>query len=97
MRIHSIQTGTETCERPPARSPSSSIRVGMVKTAGGKDRRTRFVTLTPLGRDRQTAALPLWEQAQHQVARRVGGSRWREILHELSAVQTLAPDSQVAS
>ena len=72
-------------------------RAGMVKTAGGKDRRTRFVTLTPRGRDRLTAALPLWEQAQHQVARRVGGSRWREILHELSAVQTLARDSQGAS
>jgi DNA-binding MarR family transcriptional regulator len=72
-------------------------RAGMVKTAGGKDRRTRFVTLTPLGRDRLTAALPLWEQAQHQVVRRVGGSRWREILHELSAVQMLARDSQGVS
>lgn len=72
-------------------------RAGMVKTAGGKDRRTRFVTLTPLGRDRLTAALPLWEQAQRQVVRRVGGSRWREILQELSAVQTLVRDSQGAS
>ena len=72
-------------------------RAGMVKTAGGKDRRTRFVTLTPLGRNRLTAALPLWEQAQHQVTRRVGGSRWREILHKLSAVQTLAQDSQGTS
>ena len=72
-------------------------RAGMVKTAGGKDRRTRFVTLTPLGRDRLTAALPLWEQAQNQVTRRVGESRWREILHKLSAVQTLARDSQGAS
>ena len=72
-------------------------RAGMVKTAGGKDRRTRFVTLTPFGRDRLTAALPLWEQAQRQVVRRVGGSRWREILQELSAVQTLARDSQGAS
>ena len=72
-------------------------RAGMVKTRGGKDRRTRFVMLTPLGRDRLTAALPLWEQAQHHVARRVGGSRWREILHTLSAVQTLARDSHGAS
>ena len=70
---------------------------GMVKTAGGKDRRTRFVTLTPHGRDRLTAALPLWEQAQHQVVRRVGGARWHDILQELSAVQTLARDSQGAS
>jgi DNA-binding MarR family transcriptional regulator len=67
---------------------------GLVKTAGGKDRRTRFVRLTPRGRDRLAAALPLWEQAQHQVMRRVGGSRWHGILHELSAVQTLARDSQ---
>ena len=72
-------------------------RAGMVKTAGGKDRRTRFVALTRHGRDHLTAALPLWEQAQHQVVRRVGGSRWREILHELSAVQTLTRDSQGAS
>jgi DNA-binding MarR family transcriptional regulator len=72
-------------------------RAGMVKTAGGKDRRMRFVTLTPLGRGRLTAALPLWERAQRQVVRRVGGSRWREILQELSAVQTLVRDSQGAS
>jgi DNA-binding MarR family transcriptional regulator len=71
-------------------------RAGMVKTAGGTDRRTRFVALTPRGRERLAAALPLWEQAQHQVARSVGGARWREILHGLSAVQTLARDSKEA-
>ncbi len=71
-------------------------RAGMVATADGKDRRTRFVGVTPEGRDRLTAALPLWEQAQHRVVRRVGGSRWREILHELSAVRTLARDSHEA-
>lgn len=70
---------------------------GLVKTAGGKDRRTRFVRLTTHGRDRLNAAWPLWEQAQHQVERRVGGSRWHDILHELSAVQTLARDAQGAS
>jgi DNA-binding MarR family transcriptional regulator len=68
-------------------------RAGLVKTAGGKDRRTRFVTLTALGRDRLAAALPLWEQAQHHVVGRVGAARWREILHDLSAVQTLGRDS----
>lgn len=72
-------------------------RAGMVKIGGGTDRRSRFVSLTTRGRDRLTAALPLWEQAQHQVVRRVGGSRWHDILHELSAVQTLARDSQGAS
>lgn len=69
---------------------------GLVKTDGGKDRRTRIVILTPRGRDRLTAALPLWEQAQHHVVRRVGGSRWHDILHELSAVQTVARGSQAS-
>ena len=72
-------------------------RAGLVKAAGSEDRRSRFVRLTPHGRDRLTAAFPLWEQAQHQVVRRIGGSRWHGILHELSAVQTLARDSQRAS
>lgn len=70
---------------------------GLVETAGGEDRRTRFVRLTPHGRDRLTAALPLWEQAQHQVVRRIGGSRWRDVLHQLSLVRTLTHDSQGAS
>ena len=69
-------------------------RAGMVKTAGGKDRRTRFVMLTPRGRDRLAAALPLWEEAQHQIVRRIGGARWHGILQELSAVQTLGRGSQ---
>lgn len=70
---------------------------GLVETAGGKDRRTRFVRLTPHGRDRLRAAMPLWEQAQHQVVRRVGGSRWRDILRQLSLVRTPARDSRGAS
>ena len=70
---------------------------GLVTTAGGKDRRTRFVRLTPHGRDHLTAALPLWEQAQHQIVRRLGGPRWHDILKELSAVQLLARDPREAS
>ena len=70
---------------------------GLVTTAGGNDRRTRFVRLAPHGRDRLTAALPLWEQAQGQIVRGVGGSRWHDILKELSAVELLARDPRGTS
>ncbi|HEV2357439.1 MAG TPA: MarR family winged helix-turn-helix transcriptional regulator [bacterium] len=65
-------------------------RAGLVKTAGGEDRRTRFVTLTSRGRERLTAALPLWERVQNHVVRGIGVPRWHDILGDLSAVRTLA-------
>ncbi len=65
-------------------------RAGLVKTVGAKDRRLRVVTLTPRGRDRLAAALPLWEQAQHLLVRPMGSSRWHDVLEDLSAVRKLA-------
>ncbi len=65
-------------------------RTGLVKSVGGKDRRTRFVTLTPQGRNRLAAAWPLWEQAHTGLMRRVGSTRWQDLLGSLSAVKVLA-------
>jgi DNA-binding MarR family transcriptional regulator len=65
-------------------------RAGLIKIVGGKDRRSRLVTLTQRGRDRLTTTLPLWERAQTQVVRGIGGSRWHDILEDLATVRTLA-------
>jgi DNA-binding MarR family transcriptional regulator len=62
-------------------------RAGLVKTAGSRDRRIRLVALTPRGRARLRAALPMWERAQNAVVGSIGVDRWHGILAELVAVR----------
>jgi DNA-binding MarR family transcriptional regulator len=42
-------------------------RDGLVRTAAGKDRRTRLVEITPRGRELARQALPAWREAQATV------------------------------
>jgi DNA-binding MarR family transcriptional regulator len=66
-------------------------RDGLVSVTSGKDRRTRQVALRPRGRKALAGALPLWEAAQEQVLRELGGAgRWREILKDLMLLQSVA-------
>jgi DNA-binding MarR family transcriptional regulator len=60
-------------------------REGLVRVVPGPDRRTRALALTPQGRDRLAKALPLWEQAQAHMARRLGPERWQGLKETLDA------------
>jgi len=54
-------------------------REGLVKIVPGPDRRTRAVTLTSSGKKRLLAALPLWEQAQNYMAKKLGQGQWQDL------------------
>jgi len=60
-------------------------REELVRVVPGPDRRTRALTLTPQGRDRLAKALPLWEQAQAHMARRLGTERWQGLQETLDS------------
>jgi DNA-binding MarR family transcriptional regulator len=66
-------------------------RDGLVSVTEGKDRRVRQVALKPRGRKALAGALPLWEAAQGQVVKEIGGAgRWGEILKDLIFLQSVA-------
>jgi DNA-binding MarR family transcriptional regulator len=65
-------------------------RDGLVSVTEGKDRRVRQVALKPRGRKALAGALPLWEAAQGQVVKEIGGAgRWGEILKDLMVLQSV--------
>jgi len=61
------------------------VAKGLIKMAPGADRRTRELSITPLGRESVAAAIPLWDIVQEQVLERIGEDRWRDLSYNLSA------------
>ena len=47
-------------------------RMNLLRTARGDDKREAVVTLTGQGRDLIEAAIPVWEECQHDVEGRLG-------------------------
>jgi DNA-binding MarR family transcriptional regulator len=60
------------------------VKQGLLKVRLGKDRRTRVVEMTSLGRDVLAEALPVWEHAQNRFVTQLGEARWQELLSLLS-------------
>jgi len=69
----------------------------LVTIAHGDDARTRIATLTGTGAAALAAARPHWQQAQAQVARRLGGERFDTLLGLLGEVEALHPDGPAAA
>jgi DNA-binding MarR family transcriptional regulator len=64
-------------------------RQGLVESADTSDQRVRPVRLTAAGKKVLKRALPLWEEAQHRVVKKMGYTRWYALLALLEAVQEL--------
>jgi DNA-binding MarR family transcriptional regulator len=60
------------------RSLNAIEKEGLIRVESA-DRRTRKVVLTQRGKDRLDLALPLWNQAQQNLRRRLGEQRWAMI------------------
>lgn len=63
---------------------------GMIKTGAGEDRRTRMISLSKKGLNKLKKAIPLWEQAQKEVTKYMGDSRFNKFLNELNYVEKMA-------
>ena len=66
------------------------VRRGLVQIATGGDRRTREVSLTAEGERVMAQVMPLWEAAQNLVIQELGNRWHRELLGNLSEVESLA-------
>jgi DNA-binding MarR family transcriptional regulator len=72
-----------------ARNLKPLEREGLLTIVPGDDRRTRLVRLTPAGRAKLIAAVPLWEQAQGGFVARLGADRWNVLLENLTTTVDL--------
>lgn len=63
-----------------ARNLNPLQKKGLIEVYSGKDRRTRFVNITPEGNEILTRALPLWRQAQKKVLNVLGNTNWKSMI-----------------
>ena len=63
-------------------------RDGLIDVGAGDDRRSKSVVVTPQGRIRLKAAMPLWEAAQERVLRGFGRKRWKSLRDDLEEIRT---------
>jgi DNA-binding MarR family transcriptional regulator len=63
---------------------------GLIVIEPGKDRRERQVSITELGLEVLTAAIPLWEAAQGHIEQGLGGDRMDSLLKDLSEIISLS-------
>ena len=59
-------------------------RQGFIKISSGKDNRTRIVTITNKGRTTIAKAIPLWNDVQNKVKKKMGETLWNELMVNLS-------------
>jgi DNA-binding MarR family transcriptional regulator len=62
---------------------------GLVTIKPGEDRREREVNLTAEGMEVLTKAIPLWEEAQERIRKRMGEERLQNLLGDLSEMISL--------
>lgn len=71
---------------------------GFITSKRGRDRRTRVLSLTTVGRERLAAGVPLWRRAQDEFLAFVGTGRWGEAAAGLRVVSALpAPETSACS
>jgi len=67
------------------------VGLGLVKIAPGRDARTREVSLTRAGKAAFDKAVPYWDRAQQEVARKLGEPRIEALVGLLRSVESLHP------
>ena len=79
-----------------ARNLDPLQRDGLIALAPGSDRRVTEVRLTSRGRKAVAKALPLWEQAQQEIGRRLAPGRLAQ-LREIAGEATVLAAAMTAS
>ena len=65
-------------------------RRGWIAKRQGKDRRERWLRLTPAGQKQFNAALPAWQKVQDRLRRQMGHERWQALLQMTQEVTEAA-------
>ncbi len=76
------------------RTLAHMVRNGWIAERRGADRRERLLRLSGSGEKQLARALPVWEQVQSRLRRKLGETRWKELLSLTSAVTELATEIQ---
>jgi DNA-binding MarR family transcriptional regulator len=92
MRISELAAAQLLDRTALSRNLDPLVERRLVHIAPGRDARTREIELTRTGRAALRAAMPCWERAQKQVAKRLGTAKLEALIMMLSEVEALHPD-----
>lgn len=67
-------------------------RHGWTVTRRGRDRRERWLRLSPSGRTQFRRAYPRWEQAQEQFRTQLGEKRWSNLMNLINEVTSVVAE-----
>jgi len=93
MRISQLAAAQLLDRTALSRNLDPLVDRGLVRIAPGRDARTREVAITRAGQAALRAAMPCWERAQREVARRLGTAKLEALIATLDDVEALHPDA----
>ena len=93
MRISELAAAQLLDRTALSRNLDPLVERGLVEIAPGRDARTREIELTRAGRAALRTAIPCWERAQKQVAKRLGTAKLESLIATLAEVEALHPDA----
>jgi len=93
MRISQLAAAQLLDRTALSRNLDPLLDRGLVRIAPGRDARTREVAITRAGQAALRAAMPCWERAQREVARRLGTAKLEALIATLDDVEALHPDA----
>lgn len=69
------------------------IKLGLIRSSNGKDKRTRILGLSKSGTSKLHEALPIWKKANEHFIKGLGFPCWNKLMEELSdAVNLTKPE-----
>ena len=93
MRISELAAAQLLDRTALSRNLDPLVDRGLVRIAPGRDARTREVAITRAGQAALRAAMPCWERAQREVAKRLGTAKLEALIATLADVEGLHPDA----
>jgi DNA-binding MarR family transcriptional regulator len=93
MRITELAAAQLLDRTALSRNLDPLLERGLVKVTRGSDARTREIALTRTGEAALRAAVPRWQRAQAQVAKRLGGAKLETLIATLGDIEALHPDT----
>ncbi|HSS71585.1 MAG TPA: MarR family winged helix-turn-helix transcriptional regulator [Casimicrobiaceae bacterium] len=93
MRISELAAAQLLDRTALSRNLDPLVDRGLIRIAPGRDARTREVAITRAGQTALRAAMPCWERAQREVAKRLGTAKLEALIATLDDVEALHPDA----
>jgi DNA-binding MarR family transcriptional regulator len=90
VRVRDLGAGLTLEETTLTRSLRPLEQQGWLQLRAGDDRREKYVSITPSGKELLKRAAPLWLAAQQRMSERISASNWDAMFRSLPKIEQAA-------